>query len=234
MFLAYSDPFEKYRALLFEYAHTLGHGVEAVLNGLYRQAEARGISTEDAFRLHGQCVGMAVVWAGEMSRRLGHLEGRGFLAHQSTVFLFNAFGGFDFGPLRALCERLGVEREEFIEGVLKVVRRDNKRGYCNCAPGSSVDQLVQGRPGCLLRSDDPSAELRYLVEVGEESQREVIELAFDGYFDNVLAVDGSGGLCWSSRQAHSEVHADAGRSGAASKLRALLKSLDSEDGVQAA
>ena len=29
MFLAYEDPFEKYRALLFEYAHTLGHAVEA-------------------------------------------------------------------------------------------------------------------------------------------------------------------------------------------------------------
>lgn len=30
---------------------------------------------------------------------------------------------------------------------------------------SSVDQLVRERPGCLLRSDDPDAELRYLVEV---------------------------------------------------------------------
>ena len=35
MFLSYSDPFEKYRALLFEYAHTLGHGVEAFCNLAY-------------------------------------------------------------------------------------------------------------------------------------------------------------------------------------------------------
>merc|ERR1719393_136642 len=192
MFLAYSDPFEKYRALLFEYAHTLGHGIEAVMNGLYRKAEALNIDYEDAFRLHGQCVGMSVVLAGEMSRRLGHLQGDGFVAHQSLVYLFNSFGGYDFGPLRRLCDKLGVSAEEFCESVLKVVRRDNKRGYCKCAPGCSVDQLVQGRPGSLLRSDDPSAELRYLVEVSEDSQRDVLELAFDGYFDNVLAVDGSG------------------------------------------
>ena len=39
MFLAYSDPFEKYRALLFEYAHTLGHGVEAFINDLQDSGE---------------------------------------------------------------------------------------------------------------------------------------------------------------------------------------------------
>ena len=33
------------------------------------------------------------------------------------------------------------------------------------AQDSSVDQLVRQRPGCLLRSSDPDAELRYLVEV---------------------------------------------------------------------
>ncbi|CAK0847003.1 unnamed protein product, partial [Prorocentrum cordatum] len=186
MFLAYSDPFEKYRALLFEYAHTLGHGIEAVMNGLYRKAEALNIDYEDAFRLHGQCVGMSVLLAGEMSRRLGHLEGDGFVAHQSLVYLFNRFGGYDFRPLRQLCDKLGVSREEFCESVLKVVRRDNKRGYCKCAPGCSVDQLVQGRPGSLLRSDDPSAELRYLVEVSEDSQRDVLMDAFEGNFDNVL------------------------------------------------
>jgi len=186
MFLAYSDPFEKYRALLFEYAHTLGHGVEAFMNGLYRRAEALGIDYEDAFRLHGQCVGMAVLWAGEMSRELGHLSGNGYKAHQALVYLFNRFGGFDFGPLRRLCDQLGVSCGEFCEGVLKVVRRDNKRGYCKCAAGSSVDQLVRNRPGCLLRSSDPSAELRYLVEVSEESQRAVLEKAFDGAYDRVL------------------------------------------------
>jgi len=186
MFLAYSDPFEKYRALLFEYAHTLGHGVEAFMNGLYRRAAALDIDYTEAFRLHGQCVGMAVLWAGEMSRELGHLEGDGYLAHQSLVYLFNRFGGFDFGPLRRLCDDLDVSVEEFCEGVLKVVRRDNKRGYCHCASGSSVDQLVRDRPGCLLRSSDPGAELRYLVEVSEDAQRRVLERAFDGEYDKVL------------------------------------------------
>lgn len=108
------------------------------------------------------------------------------MAHQSLVYLFNRFGGFDFLPLRKLCDELDVSKEEFCEGVLRVVRRDNKRGYCNCAPGSSVDQLVRNRPGCLVRSADPSAELRYLVEVSEDAQLSVLERAFDGEFDRVL------------------------------------------------
>mmetsp|Transcript_65557 Transcript_65557/g.156724 ORF Transcript_65557/g.156724 Transcript_65557/m.156724 type:complete len:941 (+) Transcript_65557:55-2877(+) len=190
MFLAYSDPFEKYRALLFEYAHTLGHGVEAFMNGLYRRATACGLDFSEAFRLHGQCVGMAVLWAGEMSKEQGLLDGDGFLAHQALLYTFNRFGGYDFAPLRRLCDQLDVSKEEFCEGVLQVVRRDNKRGYCKCREDSSVDQLVRDRPGCLLRSDDPDAELRYLVEVTEDSQRDVLERAFDGEFDKVAVLKG--------------------------------------------
>lgn len=201
MFLAYSDPFEKYRALLFEYAHTLGHGLEAFMNGLYRRAEALHIDSSEAFRLHGQCVGMAVLWAGEMSRKLGHLEGDGYLAHQALVALFNRSGGFDFKPLRQLCDRLGVSADEFCDGVLQVVRRDNKRGYCRCSEGSSVDQLVRLRPGILVQSGDPSAELRYLVEVAEDIQRWVLGRAFAGDFDQVL-VSAPSGLVLISRDSH--------------------------------
>jgi len=122
---------------------------------------------------------------------MGHLQKEGYMAHQSLVYLFNRFGGFDFAPLRRLCDELEVSCEEFCEGVLRVVRRDNKRGYCKCAPGSSVDQLVRERPGCLVRSSDPSAELRYLVEVSEDSQRRVLERAFEGEFDRVLVCGAS-------------------------------------------
>merc|ERR1712113_30754 len=195
MFLAYSDPFEKYRALLFEYAHTLGHGVEAFANDLYLKARQSGTAIPvDAFRLHGQCVGMAVLWAGEMSKKLGHLIGDGYVVHQSLVYLFNSFGGFDFAPVRMLCNNLGVTCGEFCEGALRVVRRDNKRGYCQCAEGSSVDQLVRNRPGCLLRSDDPSAELRYLVEVREDLQRDVLLRAFVGEFDLRVISNDDGNL----------------------------------------
>jgi hypothetical protein len=187
MFLAYSDPFEKYRALLFEYAHTLGHGVEAFANFLYFKARQCGVEVApEAFRLHGQCVGMAVLWAGEMSKNLGKLTGEGYTLHQSFPYLFNRSNGFSFGPLRELCDELGVGKEEFVERVLQVVRRDNKRGYCNCSdPKKSVDQLVTCRPGKMLRSDDPNAEVRYLVEVDEEWQGDVLGKAFDGYFDKV-------------------------------------------------
>jgi len=218
MFLAYSDPFEKYRALLFEYAHTLGHGLEAFMNGLYRRAEACGIEYDDAFRLHGQCVGMAVTWAGEMSKELGHLVGDGYLAHQSLVYLFNRFGGFDFAPLRKLCDELDVSREEFCEGVLQVVRRDNKRGYCKCGEGQSVDQLVRCRPGKLVRSSDPSAELRYLVEIGEDAQKVVLEKAFDGEYDRVLLGSGDDTLSLG-------VRGDASKAATSSELACALTKL---------
>jgi len=192
MFLAYSDPFEKYRALLFEYAHTLGHGVEAFANDLYLKARQRGVEiAPEALRLHGQCVGMAVLWAGEMSKNLGKLTGEGYTLHQSFPYLFNRNNGFSFGPLRELCDQLGVDKEEFVEKVLQVVRRDNKRGYCNCSdPKKSVDQLVTCRPGKMLQSSDPNAEIRYLVEVDEEWQANVLGQAFDGYFDMVADLQG--------------------------------------------
>jgi 3-dehydroquinate synthetase len=191
MFLAYADPFEKYRALLFEYAHTLGHGVEAFANLLYSRAKTAGVEVpEEALRLHGQCVGMAVLWAGKMSSDLGVLDGDGFELHQSFVYLFNRYGGFSFEPLRKLCDLLSVSKEEFCEGVLRVVRRDNKRGYVASAdPSKSVDQLVSGRPGRMLRSGDDSAELRYLVEVDEQWQYEVLCRAYDGDFDKVADLE---------------------------------------------
>lgn len=43
-----------------------------------------------------------------------------------------------------------------------------------------------------LRSDDPSAELRYLVEISEDSQREVLKDAFEGVFDNMLVLGDAG------------------------------------------
>lgn len=129
---------------------------------------------------------MAVLWAGEMSKDLGKLVGEGYQLHQSFPYLFNRAGGFSFGPLRNLCDELNVEKEEFCEKVLQVVRRDNKRGYCNCSdPKKSVDQLVTCRPGKMLSSEDPNAEVRYLVEVDEEQQKIVLEKAFDGFFDKV-------------------------------------------------
>merc|ERR1712165_304873 len=89
MFLAYSDPFEKYRALLFEYAHTLGHGVEAFTNDLIFEAKKKGVEIPpNAVLLHGQFVGMAVLWAGEMSKNLGELDGIGYILHQSFTYLF--------------------------------------------------------------------------------------------------------------------------------------------------
>jgi len=202
MFLSYSDPFEKYRALLFEYAHTLGHGVEAFCNLAYTMARQQGIEVpEEAIRLHGQCVGMAVLWAGQMSFDLGELKGDGFALHQGFVYLFNRHGGFDFTPVRELFDTLCITKEQFCEGVLEVVRRDNKRGYCKCSdPTKSVDQLLTGRPGKMMRSANFNAELRYLVEVDEDWQKSVLGQAFDGHFDNVADIDENGRLVFKARR----------------------------------
>jgi hypothetical protein len=192
MFLAYEDPFEKYRALLFEYAHTLGHAVEAWLAGVLERAHEAGLPAdriEAATRNHGQCVGMAVVWAGAISAELGVLTGDGLICHQAMVYLFNSFGGFSFGPVRALCDTLGIGRDEFLSECLAVVRLDNKRGYCECAADSSVDQLVASRPGRMLKSPDPNAEVRYMVTIAEERQRAALERAFELEFDLVAHLE---------------------------------------------
>jgi len=54
------------------------------------------------------------------------------------VYLFNSFGGFSFGPVRALCDALGVSKPDFLREVLAGVRLDNKRGYCECGDDASV------------------------------------------------------------------------------------------------
>jgi len=53
----------------------------------------------------------------------------------------------------------------------------------------TVDQLVNGRPGQMVRSQDKDAELRYLVEVDEDWQRKVLCQAFDCEFDKVADLD---------------------------------------------
>lgn len=63
------------------------------------------------------------------------------------VYLFNTFGGFSFGPVRDLCDRMGIGKEEFLSEVLAAVRLDNKRGYCACGAEASVDPLFARRPG---------------------------------------------------------------------------------------
>lgn len=235
MFLAYSDPFEKYRALLFEYAHTLGHGVEAFANMLYTRARRERVPIPaESFRLHGQCVGMAVLWAGAMSESLGVLDGQGLQLHQALVYVFNRHGGFCFAPLRALCETLDVSVEDMCEGVLRVVRRDNKRGYCACSSSTaSVDQLVAGRPGKMLKSVDPAAELRYLVEVDEALQVEVLKRAWAGEFDKVADLTAKGEIIFTQRVADAkpdDVAAYASRSGAVGSLvKASISKMYAED-----
>ena len=96
-----------------------------------------------------------------------------------------------------------------MEGVLAVVRRDNKRGYTNCTDCcKSVDQLVTDRPGKMLRSRDPNAELRYLVEVDEAWQAQVLDQAFECQFDCVADIK-DGTLGFETLEAGFKRHEDA-------------------------
>jgi len=63
-------------------------------------------------------------------------------------------------------------------------------GYCECGDDASVDQLVTHRPGRMLGSEDPNAEVRYMVVVSEELQRRALERAFELEFDLVAHLDG--------------------------------------------
>jgi len=124
---------------------------------------------------------------------MGALTGNGFFVHQAMVYLFNRFGGFTFGPVRKLCDAVGISQDEFLVEVMAKVRMDNKRGYVACTDCTkSVDQLVQSRPGRMLKCDDPNAAIRYLTMVDESSQIEMLERAWAGEFDKV-AVLGSAG-----------------------------------------
>lgn len=179
---------------------------------------------------------MAVLWAGEMSKNLGKLTGEGYTLHQSFPYLFNRSNGFSFGPLRELCDELGVEKEDFVEKVLQVVRRDNKRGYCNCTdPRKSVDQLVEIRPGKMLSSDDPNAKVRYLVEVDENWQAEVLGKAFDGYFDKVADLQ-NGDVCFiptNQRQSRKRVHLKSASKEVAKHIRNKLLDAYKADDISA-
>jgi 3-dehydroquinate synthase/2-deoxy-scyllo-inosose synthase len=94
------DKFERGKALLFEYGHTVGHAIEHAARGALP---------------HGEAVGLGMLVAAHVSHELGHLDRAGVELHEALVR--------SNGLVPAL--PADAAREE----VLRLLRSDNKRGY---------------------------------------------------------------------------------------------------------
>jgi 3-dehydroquinate synthetase len=120
--LMYDDPEEKHDALIFEYGHTVGHAVELL---------SRGTLT------HGLAVGVGMLAAARVARRLGVLDARAEWIHRELLERNGAPMGLP----------AGIEAGH----VLEVCRLDNKRGYLRERPGYGDMLLLEGL-GRPLRS----------------------------------------------------------------------------------
>jgi 3-dehydroquinate synthetase len=118
-----NDPYEKGDALVLEYGHTVGHALEVTMNGALT---------------HGLAVGIGMVVAAEVARRLGVAHGRVQGVHLD------------------LLERLGAPTEipasAEPEELMLRVRRDNKRGYLEQVAGMR-DMVLLEDLGRALRTD---------------------------------------------------------------------------------
>jgi 3-dehydroquinate synthetase len=118
-----SDPYEKGDALVLEYGHTVGHALEATMRGRLT---------------HGLAIGIGMVVAAEIGRRLGVTDDELRDAHLDLL------GRLDAPTLIPL----SADRAELSMRIY----HDNKRGYL--APVSGVrDMVLLEGPGRPVRTD---------------------------------------------------------------------------------
>lgn len=97
--LMIADPFEKKRAIVFEYGHTLGHALESLSHGQLN---------------HGQCIYWGMQFAALVSHRLGKLSSRHHTAHEQ---LLRQLGEIPSPPQLAA------------DDIVAAMQLDNKRGH---------------------------------------------------------------------------------------------------------
>jgi 3-dehydroquinate synthetase len=114
-----NDALEKHEAVSLEYGHTVGHAIELA---------AKGAIT------HGEAIGMGMLAEGDIARRMGMLEASDFRMHLDL--------------LRANGSPLAIPAELGTEHLLRIMRRDNKRGYLPKQEGTIDMVLLEalGRP----------------------------------------------------------------------------------------
>jgi 3-dehydroquinate synthetase len=111
------DSFERMRALVFEYGHTVGHALETVTGGRMS---------------HGEAVAWGMLVAAEVSVALGHLDAAAAEHHHRVLAPLrlppprDALGGVDHAELSA------------------ALRADNKRGYLPAGPEEIPMVLLAG------------------------------------------------------------------------------------------
>jgi 3-dehydroquinate synthetase len=109
------EQYEKGEALVLEYGHTVGHAAEILSKGRLR---------------HGFAVGLGMLAAAQISRRLGHLSRSDETAHIELLRL----NGVPSGAMAAFDA----------DALLDVCRRDNKRGYVPTQNGKIDFILLEG------------------------------------------------------------------------------------------
>ena len=106
------DALEKHEAVVLEYGHTVGHAIEVLAQGAIP---------------HGEAVGIGMIVEGDIARRKGMLSLDALQLHHT---LLQANGSPTTVP-----EHLGTE------ALLRMMQRDNKRGYLAAQPDTFA--LVQ-------------------------------------------------------------------------------------------
>lgn len=93
------DPFEKKQAIIFEYGHTIGHGIELSCEGRLS---------------HGEAVALGMKYAAQIANSLGLLTNQSLQVHQQLI-----------DKLRP--EFPGEQPK--VASIMRYVLNDNKRGY---------------------------------------------------------------------------------------------------------
>jgi 3-dehydroquinate synthase/2-deoxy-scyllo-inosose synthase len=119
------DPFERGRAMIMEYGHTLGHAIELTSAGQLN---------------HGDSVAWGMQCAARISRELGFMSDETFGLHQSIIA--------QLGPLPK-------PRSVHPAGLRQSVSRDNKRGYLECNDANDVAMVLLRGVGDVVNSDSP-------------------------------------------------------------------------------
>lgn len=120
--LLQKDPYEKKEAIIFEYGHTIGHALETYFGGRMP---------------HGEAVAWGMHLAANISTSLGILPVSQLEMHQSLIDKL----GFEF-----------PEDEINIDEIIKLVLKDNKRGYIRCE-NDYVPMLLLEKIGCIKKGN---------------------------------------------------------------------------------
>jgi len=114
------DPYERNKALVFEYGHTLGHAIEISSNGSLT---------------HGESVALGMCCSGWISHYLGYMSDHALLKHNNILNLIK-----NFEKLRHFIP---------ITKIFNLVFYDNKKGYCDRIP-ESIDMILLREPGVVV------------------------------------------------------------------------------------